>query len=79
MDGSKRSAHSNAYFFGLWKNKRIVLYDTLLIQMKKREIISVIGHELGHWKYNHVKWNFLLFTVKIFFLFYIFQFFLNND
>lgn len=52
MDGSRRSDQSNAYFFGLW-NKRIVLYDTLLSKMDDREVLSVVGHELGHWKMRH--------------------------
>jgi STE24 endopeptidase len=53
MDGSKRTAHSNAYFFGFWKNKQIVLYDTLLKHMNESEILAVMCHELGHWYYNH--------------------------
>jgi STE24 endopeptidase len=63
MDGSKRSAHSNAYFFGFWKNKRIVLFDTLIRNLNIDEIVSVIGHELGHWKYRHVFWNLMIFMV----------------
>lgn len=63
MDGSKRSAHSNAYFFGFWKNKRIVIFDTLIRNLNLQEIIAVIGHELGHWKYKHVIWNLLIFMV----------------
>lgn len=52
MDGSKRSDHSNAYFFGVY-SKRIVLYDTLINKLNDREILAVVGHELGHWKYRH--------------------------
>lgn len=63
MDGSKRSAHSNAYFFGFWKNKRIVIFDTLIRNLNLQEIIAVIGHELGHWKYKHVFWNLFIFMV----------------
>ena len=47
MDASTRSAHSNAYFFGLFKNKRIVLYDTLLKQVDTDGIVAILGHELG--------------------------------
>lgn len=56
VDGSRRSAHSNAYLTGFWKSKRIVLYDTLLEQMKGKdeEILAVLSHELGHWKLNHM-------------------------
>lgn len=47
VDGSKRSGHSNAYFYGFFKNKRIVLYDTLLKQLEESEILAVLCHELG--------------------------------
>ena len=54
MDASKRSKHTNAYFSGIGKVKRIVLYDTLLQIMNKDEILSVLAHEAGHWKKKHV-------------------------
>jgi STE24 endopeptidase len=54
MDASKRSKHTNAYFTGIGKVKRIILYDTLLEKMDKDEIIAVLAHELGHWKKKHV-------------------------
>ncbi len=54
MDASRRSNHSNAYFTGLGKNKRIVLYDTLLKQLSVDEVLSVLAHELGHCKHHHV-------------------------
>ena len=54
MDASKRSKHSNAYFTGLGKNKRIVLFDTLMEQLNADEIESVLGHELGHFKHKHI-------------------------
>jgi STE24 endopeptidase len=47
MDGSKRSSHSNAFMFGFFKNKRIVLFDTLLTQVHDNEILAILGHELG--------------------------------
>ncbi|CAG8790967.1 5335_t:CDS:2, partial [Racocetra persica] len=53
IDGSKRSSHSNAYFYGFFKNKRIVLYDTLIEQADTGEILAIVGHELGHWYLNH--------------------------
>ncbi len=55
MDGSKRSAHGNAYFTGLGKNKRIVFFDTLLKDLSDEEIEAVLAHELGHFKHGHVK------------------------
>ncbi|HTQ04818.1 MAG TPA: M48 family metallopeptidase [Polyangiaceae bacterium] len=54
MDASRRSAHSNAYFTGLGRVKRVVLFDTLLEQMTHAEILAVLSHELGHWKKHHV-------------------------
>jgi STE24 endopeptidase len=54
MDASKRSAHGNAYFSGFGKAKRIVFFDTLLEKHSGDEILSVLAHELGHYKYGHV-------------------------
>jgi len=54
MDGSKRSRHSNAYFTGLGKSKRIVLYDTLIAQSSEDEVLAVLAHEIGHEKRHHV-------------------------
>jgi STE24 endopeptidase len=55
MDGSKRSRHSNAYFTGLGRVKRIVLYDTLVSSMSEDEILAVLAHEIGHEKKKHVQ------------------------
>jgi STE24 endopeptidase len=54
MDASKRTKHTNAYFTGIGKVKRIVLYDTLIEKMDHDEILSVLAHEAGHWKKKHV-------------------------
>jgi len=54
IDGSKRSSHSNAFFAGIGKTRRIVLFDTLVKQLSTDEIVSVIGHEMGHNKLKHV-------------------------
>jgi STE24 endopeptidase len=54
VDASRRSSHSNAYFTGLGRVKRVVLYDTLLAQMSHAQILAVLAHELGHWKRHHV-------------------------
>ncbi len=59
MDASRRSRHSNAYFTGIGRVKRIVLYDTLIKQMSHREIVAVLAHEIGHWKKGHI-WKRLL-------------------
>lgn len=54
MDGSKRSAHANAYFTGFGASKRVVFYDTLLAQLNPDEVDAVLAHELGHFKHRHV-------------------------
>ena len=54
MDASRRSGHSNAYFTGFGKSKRVVLYDTLIEQLTIDEIEAVLGHELGHYKHHHI-------------------------
>jgi STE24 endopeptidase len=54
IDGSKRSGHSNAYFTGFGKFRRIVLYDTLIEQMEIEEIEAVLAHEVGHYKLGHI-------------------------
>lgn len=54
MDGSKRSAHANAYFTGFGASKRVVFYDTLLAQLSPPEVDAVLAHELGHFKHRHV-------------------------
>jgi STE24 endopeptidase len=54
MDGSKRSAHGNAYFTGFGRAKRIVFFDTLLEKLAPQEIEAVLAHELGHFKHRHV-------------------------
>jgi STE24 endopeptidase len=65
MDASKRSTHSNAYFTGLGKKKRLVLFDTFLQNHTHSEIISVLSHELGHFKHNHIFKMFFLNNVII--------------
>ena len=54
MDGSKRSAHANAYFTGFGASKRVVFYDTLLAQLSPPEVDAVLAHELGHFKHRHI-------------------------
>lgn len=54
VDASRRSRHSNAYFTGIGRVKRIVLFDTLLEQMDQEEVLAVLAHEVGHWKKRHV-------------------------
>jgi STE24 endopeptidase len=54
MDGSRRSAHANAYFTGFGASKRVVFYDTLLKQLSPAEVDAVLAHELGHFKHKHI-------------------------
>jgi STE24 endopeptidase len=69
MDGSKRSAHGNAYFSGFGANKRIVFFDTLLARLAPQEIEAVLAHELGHFKLKHiVKRIVVMFAVSLGFL-----------
>jgi len=55
VDASKRSGHSNAYFTGIGKVKRVVLFDTLLEQLNDEELLAVLAHELGHWRCGHLR------------------------
>ncbi|HXK10082.1 MAG TPA: M48 family metallopeptidase [Vicinamibacteria bacterium] len=59
MDASRRTAHGNAYFTGVFGQKRIVLFDTLLEAVGPREVVAVLAHELGHFKLHHVRWGIL--------------------
>lgn len=120
VEGSKRSAHSNAYLYGFFNNKRIVLYDTLIkgyVEEKEKEkeekkkeeghkeedseplvepnkestgkkeekgcddeeIEAVLGHELGHWKLNHVVQNIVISQANLFIIFCLFAFFYRNS
>jgi STE24 endopeptidase len=55
MDASRRSTHSNAYFSGIGRGKRIILFDTLLTSHSQEEIIAVLAHEAGHWRKKHLQ------------------------
>ncbi|KAI1259371.1 peptidase family M48-domain-containing protein [Xylariaceae sp. FL1019] len=78
IDGSKRSAHSNAYFFGLPWKKHIVIYDTLIEKSKEEEVVAVLAHELGHWKLGHTTSLFGISQVHVFYIFTLFSVFINN-
>ena len=71
MDASKRSTHGNAYFTGVFNEKRIVLFDTLLDSLSVKEIIAVLAHELGHFKLNHVRWMLIRGTLMMGLIFYL--------
>jgi len=71
MDASKRSRHTNAYFSGIGRVKRIVLYDTLLNMMNHDEILAVLAHEAGHWKKRHILKQIILMEIFSFIGIYI--------
>lgn len=68
----------NAFMFGFMKNKRIVLFDTLMDQVSNDEILAILGHELGHWKMGHTVTNFVVTQVYTGFMFYFFSLCYNS-
>jgi STE24 endopeptidase len=77
MDGSKRSAHSNAYFTGLGKVKRIVLFDTLIEQMTIDQGLAVLAHEMGHYKMKHIRRMLAVQTALLFVGLYVLSLLVN--
>ncbi len=71
MDASKRDSRLNAYFGGLGKSKRVVLFDTLLEKLNKKELLAVLGHELGHFKHGDIWKNIILMGILLFTSFFI--------
>ncbi|MBN1413190.1 MAG: M48 family metallopeptidase [Spirochaetales bacterium] len=71
MDGSKRSTHSNAYFTGIGRVKRIVLFDTLIKLLNEEELLGVIAHEVGHYKKRHNKLSMAFSFITAFIVFFI--------
>ncbi len=78
IDGSKRSTKSNAYFTGLGSKKRIVLFDTLINDLSKEEIVAVLAHETGHYKKKHTLTGTILGIIQTGLTLFIFSLFLNN-
>lgn len=81
IDSSKRSGHSNAYFTGFGKIKKIVFYNTIFDQLGEDEIVAVLAHELGHWKFNHTLLTLVISWVQMFgyLLFFRFSVDCKND
>ena len=71
MDSSKRSTHSNAYFTGLGRSKRIILFDTLLKKIQPDEILCILAHEIGHYKKRHIYIQLIISLFLTFISFYI--------
>lgn len=80
IDGSKRSSKANAFFSGIGKKKKIVLYDTLIRNHTTEELVAVLAHEVGHYKKKHIIWSFVLGVVQIvFMLFMLAQMVFNEE
>lgn len=79
IDGSKRSAKSNAYFSGLGSKKRIVLYDTLIKQHTVEELVAVLAHEIGHYKKKHTLTGIILSIVQTGLMLFILSFFIQKN
>lgn len=71
IDGSKRSTHSNAFFTGFGKFRRIILFDTLIEQLSIRELEAVLAHEIGHYKLKHIPKLLLVSAISMFLSFWI--------
>jgi STE24 endopeptidase len=78
IDSSKRSTKANAYFTGLGSRKRVVLYDTLIKDLGTEEIVSVLAHEIGHYKKKHVMGNVILTILQNGIVLYILSLFVDS-
>lgn len=71
IDGSKRSKKANAFFSGMGKKKKIVLYDTLIANHTTEELVAVLAHEVGHYKKKHIIWSYVLSVVQLVFMLFV--------
>jgi len=78
IDGSKRSTKANAFFSGLGKKKKVVLYDTLIEKQSQDELVAVLAHEVGHYKKKHIVTSLLLSLVQMCVTFYIMSLLIFN-
>lgn len=78
MDGSKRSSKANAFFSGIGRKKKVVLYDTLINNHTTDELVAVLAHEVGHFKKKHIILSFVLSVVQIFFLLFVLSLMIFN-
>jgi STE24 endopeptidase len=79
MDGSKRSGKSNAFFTGFGRNKRIVLFDTLIKQQSVEELVSVIAHEMGHFKKKHIIKRLVVSILQMGIIFFLISLFISQE
>ena len=78
MDGSKRSARSNAFFTGFGKHRRIVLFDTLIKRHTPAELLAVLAHEMGHYKKKHILQSTALGVLQVGLMLYLLSFFISS-
>jgi STE24 endopeptidase len=79
MDGSKRSAKSNAFFTGFGKNRRIVLFDTLIEQQTTDGLLAILAHEMGHYKKGHIFKTIIISILHMGFMLFVISLFINNQ
>lgn len=79
IDGSKRSNKANAFFSGIGKKKKIVLYDTLIANHTTDELVAVLAHEVGHYKKKHIIWGYFLSVFQITFTLFILSQMIFNE
>jgi len=78
MDGSKRSTKSNAYFTGFGKNRRIVLFDTLIKEHNVNELVAILAHEMGHFKRKHIMKRIAAGILQMGFIFFLLSIFISH-
>ena len=79
IDGSKRSKKANAFFSGIGRKKKIVLYDTLISNHTTEELVAVLAHEVGHFKKKHIIWSYILSVLQIAFTLFILSLMVFNE
>lgn len=78
IDGSKRSSKANAFFSGIGKKKKVVLYDTLIEKHTTDELVAVLAHEVGHFKKKHIVWSLVFSVLQVFFTLFVLSLMVYN-
>lgn len=79
IDGSKRSKKANAFFSGIGRKKKIILYDTLIANHTTDELVAVLAHEVGHFKKKHIIWGYVLSVLQIVFTLFVLSLMIFNE
>ncbi len=79
IDGSKRSKKANAFFSGMGRRKKIILYDTLIDNHTTQELVAVLAHEVGHYKKKHIVWGYVLSVIQIVVTLYVLSSMIFNE